>query len=300
MNKDALECFIKVYEKKSVTSAAKDLFISPQGLSKTIKLLELDVEAELFFRGPHGMEATDCGELLYARAKHLCYLMDDIKKEIGIMSGGKSTLNVLVNFSTTPSVPPDILFGFTNMYPQFQMRLREFPDEYPIGRIFQEEFDVGIVLGQQEIDNCEIELIQLCEVVAVVSKKHRLAGKDEISIMELEHEQLVLKSVEKGKEHSLIDKCLEHGFTPHVVHEFSNVATAHILCEESGYLAISVDLVEEFYNNENLKIIRLIEKIPQNIYLVSRKRDIQTRAVSLFLSYIKNYINEKTGHIDVE
>lgn len=293
MNKDALECFIKVYDKKSLTAAAKDLFITPQGLSKTIKLLELDLEAELFFRGPQGMEATACGELLYARAKHICYLMDDIKKEIGIMSGGKSTLSVLATYSTISTVPPDMLFGFTTMYPEFQMKLSEFPDEYSLGKIFQEEFDIGIVLGQQEIDNCEYELIQSGEVVVVVSNDHPLAGKEEISITDLENEQLILKSVEKGKEHSLIDKCLEYGFTPHIIHEFGNIATAHILCEENGYVAISVDLVEESYHHENLKIIRLVEKIPQNIYLISRKRDIQSNAISLFRSYVKDNVTEK-------
>lgn len=292
MNKDGLECFIKVYEKKSVTSAAKDLFITPQGLSKTIKQLEMDLEAELFSRGPQGMEATACGELLYARAKHICYLMDDIKKEIDIMSGGKGTLSVMTTYSTTSTVPPDMLFRFTSIYSEFQMKLREFPDDYPLGRIFQEEFDIGIVLGEQEIDNCEYELIQPGEVVIVVSKNHRLAAKDEISIQELKNEQLVLKAVEKGKEHSLVDMCLDYGFTPHIVHEYGNIATAHILCEENGYVSISVDLVEKCYHKEKLKIIRLKEKIPQNIYLISRKRDIQSKAVSLFRSYVKENINK--------
>ncbi|WP_062049562.1 LysR family transcriptional regulator [Bacillus sp. JCM 19034] len=81
MNIEVLQHFIKVYEKKSVNSAAKDLFITPQGLSKTIKQLELDLEAELFIRGPRGMVATECGELLHARAKHICYLMEDIKRK---------------------------------------------------------------------------------------------------------------------------------------------------------------------------------------------------------------------------
>lgn len=293
MNKDALECFIKVYEKKSVTAAAKDLFITPQGLSKTIKQLEMDVAAELFSRGPQGMESTECGELLYARAKHLCYLMDDIKKEISIMSGGKGVLNVLSTFSTISTVPPDVLFRFTNKYPEFQMKLREFPDEYPLGRIFQEEFDIGIVLGQQDIDNCEYELIQEGEVVVVVSKEHPLAAKDEISITDLENERIVLKSVGKGKEHTLVDKCQEYGFTPHIVHEYGNIATAHILCEENGYVAVSVDLVEESYSNDKLKIMRLVEKIPHNVYLVSRKRDIQPKSVSFFRDYVKQYINEQ-------
>ena len=293
MNTEALEYFIKVYEKKSVTSAAKDLFITPQGLSKAIKQLEADLKAELFYRGPHGMDVTECGELLYARAKHICYLMEDIKKEISIMNGGKGSLSVAVTYATTLALPVDLLFGFSKIYPNIPMKLREFPDEYPIGNLFEEEeFDVGFIMGHEEIENCEYQLILSGEVVVLVSKKHPLAVKNEISIMELENEPLVLKSVEPGKEHSLVDKCLEYGFTPHVKYEIGNPITAHRLCEANVLVAVSVDFVEEAIKDDNLKIIRLKEKIPENIYLITRKRVIQSKAVSLFRSYVKEYIKE--------
>ncbi|MFT0802839.1 LysR family transcriptional regulator [Bacillus swezeyi] len=293
MNKEVLEYFIKVYEKKSITAAAKDLFITPQGLSKTIKQLEMDLEAKLFIRGSHGMEATECGELLFARAKHICYLMDDLVKEISIMSGKDGILNVVVTFSTTIMVPADILFAFSNQYPDIQMKLRELPDEYPLGDLFQEEAEVGLIMGSEEIENCDCDLIGTGEVVILVSKRHPLAAKDVISITDLQNETLVIKSVEKGKEHSLIDKCLEHGFTPHIVHEFGNIKTAHSLCEANGYVAVSVDFVEEAHHDDRLKLVRLKEKIPQNIYLVSRKRDIESKSVSLFKNYIKDYCKDK-------
>lgn len=293
MNTESLQNFIKVYEKKSVSAAAKDLFITPQGLSKTIKLLEMDLQVELFHRGSSGMEATEYGELLYARAKHICYLMDDIKKEISIMSGEKSTLSVVVTYATTSAVPTDLLFGFSEIYPNIQMKLREFPDEYPIGKLFQEEADVGLIMGHEEIENCEYELIIPGEVVLLVSKKHPLAVKNEISIIELENIPLVLKAVETDKEHSLVDKCLEYGFTPHVKYEIGNIATAHKLCELKGLVAVSVDFVEDALKDEKLKIIRLKEKIPQNIYLITRNRFIQSKAVALFRSYIKEYSKEK-------
>ncbi len=293
MNTEALEYFIKVYENKSVSSAAKDLFITPQGLSKAIKQLEMDLQVELFYRGSRGMEATEYGELLYARAKHICYLMEDIKKEISIMNGEKSSLSVVVTYATTSSLPPDLLFGFSEIHPKIQMKLREFPDEYPVGKLFEEEVDVGLIMGHEEIENCEYDLILQGEVVVLVSKKHPLAVKDEISIIELENEPLVLKSVEPGKEHSLVNKCLEYGFTPHVKHEVGNIITAHKLCELNGLVTVSVDFVEDALKDERLKIIRLKEKIPQNIYLITRKRFIQSKAVSLFRSYIKQYIEEK-------
>ncbi len=293
MNTEALEYFIKVYEKKSVTSAAKDLFITPQGLSKAIKQLEADLKAELFYRGPRGMEVTECGELLYARAKHICYLMEDIKKEISIMNGGRGSLSVAVTYGTTLALPVDLLFGFSKIYPNIPMKLKEFPDEYPISNLFQEEeFDVGFIMGHEEIENCEYQLIVPGEVVVLVSKKHPLAVKNEISIIELRNESLVLKSVEVGKEHSLVDKCLEYGFTPHVKYEIGNPITAHRLCEANELVAVSVNFVEDAIKDDNLKIIRLKEKIPENIYLITRKRVIQSKAVSLFRSYVKEYIKE--------
>lgn len=293
MNTEALQYFIKVYEKKSISAAAKELFITPQGISKTIKQLEIDLEAELFFRGSHGMEATEHGELLYARAKHIIYLMEDIKKEFSIIGGNKGVLNVVVTYAITSALPPDMLFGFSKIYPSIQMKLREYPDEHPINKLFEEDVDVGIVMGHEEIQNCDYDLIKQGEVVIVVSRKHPLAAKDEISITELEKERLVLKSVETGKDHSLMDKCLEYGFTPRVQHETGNIATAHILCVKNGLVAVSVDFIEESFKDDKLKIIRLKQKIPQNIYLITKKRDMQPKAVTLFQKYIKDYSKDK-------
>lgn len=293
MNTEVLQYFIKVYEKKSITSAAKDLFITPQGLSKVIKQLEMELEAELFFRGSYGMESTEYGELLYARARHICYLLEDIKKEFSIIDGNKDILSVVVTYAATYAVPPDLLFGFSEIHPNIQMKLRELPDEYPVGNLFQKEADVGLIMGHEEMENCAYELIISGEVVVLVSKEHPLAGKDEISIIELESEKLVLKSVETGKDHSFIDKCLEYGFTPNVKQEIGNSATAHILCEKNGLVAVSVDFIEAALKNDKLKILRLKEKIPQNIYLITKKRDMQSKAVTLFRNYVKEYSKDK-------
>ena len=290
MNTESLEYFIKVYEKKSVTAAAKDLFITPQGLSKTIKQLEKDLETELFYRGSRGVEATEYGELLYARAKHICYLVEDIKKEISIMSGSKGILNVVVTYSASSGLPVNLLFGFPKEHPNIQMKLREVPDEYPVEKLFEdEEVDVGLVMVNEKFNICDYELMLKGEVVIVVSKDHHLAKRDEISITELENEPLVLKLVEAGEEHSFVSKCLEYGFTPQVEYEIGNVVTAHILCKSNGLASISVDYIENSIRDDNLKVIRVKEKINQNIYLVTKKRPVQSKIVSLFKSYINEY-----------
>ncbi|WP_100406485.1 LysR family transcriptional regulator [Bacillus solitudinis] len=293
MNIEALQLFNKVYQMNSINSAAKELFITPQGLSKTIKQLELELETELFDRGPRGMVATEAGELLYARAQHIVYLMEDLKKEISIISGSKGTLDVVVTYSSTAVIPIELLYDFSKDYPDIQIKIRELPDDSYLNQIFQEEVDIGLVTDYEDIENCEHELIVLGEAVAVVSENHRLADRDEISIDHLKEEPLVVKSVGKGKDHSFVDMCLDKGFTPNVVHEFGSILSAHRLCELNGFVAISVDFVEATLKKNNLKVIRLAEKIPQNIYLVSRKRGIQSKAILLFKSYIKDKTENK-------
>ncbi|MEG2017124.1 MAG: LysR family transcriptional regulator [Clostridium sp.] len=289
MNTEALEYFIKVYEKKSVTAAAKDLFITPQGLSKTIKQLEMDLETELFYRGSRGVEATEFGELLYARAKHICYLIEDIKNEISVMSGSKRVLNVVVTYASTPALPANLLFNFPKEYTNIQMKLREVPDEYPIGKLFEEDdVDIGLIMVNEKADNCDYERIITGEVVLVVSKEHPLSAREEVSIEELENEIFIIKSVEAGGEHIFTSKCLEFGFTPNVKYELGNVASAHLLCKADNLVSVSVDYIESTFKDDEVKIIRIKERISQNIYLVTRKRPVQSKVVSLFKNYIKD------------
>ncbi|PZD94988.1 LysR family transcriptional regulator [Paenibacillus sambharensis] len=288
MNIEALEYFIKVYEKKSVSAAAKDLFITPQGISKTIKQLEMELEAELFTRGPRGMEATEAGELLHARAKHIRYLLEDIKKEISILSGKKGGLHIVVTYSASWELPADYLYGFSAIYPDIKIKLRESSDEYPVDEMLQDEVDIGIVLGPDEFDNCDVDLITTGEMVAVVSREHPLAARDVISITDLENEPLIVKATDKRREHAFVEKCLEQGFTPNVMHQYGSVLTAHRLCEMSGFVAVSIDFIEQAVQNDKLKVIRFRENIPQNIYLMTRKNGFQTTAISLFRNYIKD------------
>jgi Transcriptional regulator len=60
MNKRELNYFLKVYEYKSIKKAAENLFISSQGLGKTIKNLESELGVNLFTHTAHGVEPTIC------------------------------------------------------------------------------------------------------------------------------------------------------------------------------------------------------------------------------------------------
>ncbi|WP_028974249.1 LysR family transcriptional regulator [Spirochaeta cellobiosiphila] len=287
MNTKALQCFIKVYERKSITSAAKEIFISPQGLSKAIKQLEIELDTELFYRGTQGMEATESGELLYARARHILYLMEDIQKEISLLNGSQGAFQVMICYSISSLIPLNKIYEFTKEQPHIQLKIKEIPDDYSLNELVQEEADVAILLGHEGLDNCEYELLSSGEIVVVVALDHPFAKLSEISIADLENQKIALKTVDSDKNHSIIDKCLELGFSPSIIHESGNLAAIHGLCESQHLVGISIDFVEKTFPNKNLKVVKLKEKIPLNVYFVTRVRDIKNQVEQQFLNYIK-------------
>lgn len=291
MNTRALQCFIKVYEKKSITSASKDLYISPQGLSKVIKQLEIELDTELFFRGSQGMEATESGELLYARARHICYLIEDIQKEISIINGESQALNVIISASVLFAIPLDTIYNFCDDNPKCHINIQDYPDNYPIGELFEEKADVGILIGHQGIDNCSYDLVYRGETILIVSKSHPLADKDEVSIMDLENEILAIKTVEADKDHPIVGKCIEMGITPIIKHASPNIAGVHHLCLNQNVIGVSIDFIENYINLPDLKILRLKESVPMNIFCVSKNRERENKAITALKTYLKKQGN---------
>jgi DNA-binding transcriptional LysR family regulator len=79
MDLKALTYFIAVYEKKSISAAAKACFIAQPSISSAIKQLEETLENQLFTRHARGVVATEAGERLYPLAKQLLGQADAIK-----------------------------------------------------------------------------------------------------------------------------------------------------------------------------------------------------------------------------
>ena len=58
--------FLEICEEKSFAKAAEKLNISQQGLSKSIKQMEDELDIVLFYRSPRGIEFTEAGSILHS------------------------------------------------------------------------------------------------------------------------------------------------------------------------------------------------------------------------------------------
>lgn len=74
MDSHAIRCFQRVFEKKSIHQAAKDLCMTPQGVSRVISALEGEMQTALFIRSRKGMEATPEGRYFASGKADIVYM----------------------------------------------------------------------------------------------------------------------------------------------------------------------------------------------------------------------------------
>ena len=81
MDTKILKCFQIVCEEKSLSRAAKRLYITPQGLSKNIRQLEEELGTSLFFRTAQGMEPTESGRFC-RKSERVIRELEEIEHEL--------------------------------------------------------------------------------------------------------------------------------------------------------------------------------------------------------------------------
>src|SRR4051795_4995354 len=82
MDVRALRYFVEVVNQQSFTRAGETVHVTQPTISKMVKQLEDEVGAPLIVRGTRGLQLTDAGRLVYARANAVLQQIGDLSAEI--------------------------------------------------------------------------------------------------------------------------------------------------------------------------------------------------------------------------
>ena len=107
LNLRRIRAFIAVAELKSVSEAARRLNMTPPAISKSLRELELSLDASLLHRTPKGMLLSPAGEAFFFRAKLALSELEQGAEDIATlkgMAGNRIVVGALPNGSQ-PIVP---------------------------------------------------------------------------------------------------------------------------------------------------------------------------------------------------
>lgn len=144
-NYNDLYAFYLVACEKNFSRASAKLGISPQALSKTIKLLENRLGLQLFHRTTRTVSLTQAGEGLFATAqKSFSYLNNELERLAHYRENPSGTVKITAGLQVVQDILIPRLAHFKSVYPDITL---QFHADNRFVDIVSEGFDAGVRLG---------------------------------------------------------------------------------------------------------------------------------------------------------
>lgn len=189
-----LRTFRVVAETLNFTRASEQLHLTQSAISHQIKALETELRVPLFIRAKRGVILTDAGKVALEYAARILDATDEMRERVG---GREKSLagRVRVAAATQALVYlfAPLFEDFMDAHPNIELLFRTtVSTEQTVEDILNGVADVGFAsLAVYSPTLHAVELFE-DELVLAVGRKHRLAGKFEVSIRELEKERWIL------------------------------------------------------------------------------------------------------------
>ncbi len=208
-----LECFVSVAEFENFTTAAKFNHISQSTLSKRISDLEYELKVRLFNRSKSYVMLTDEGAQLLPVAKAILEQNEIFTNRAKtLFSTGVGFLNIGYSGYWDYDFLCEIIPKFSREHPYVDFSFTREHHGLLNYLIRKEHYDIVFSIKSEDesinsskIDQTDWFPLATSPMCIMVSKDHRLAKKDHITLKDLEEEQLIIVSKNKDSLfHSLI------------------------------------------------------------------------------------------------
>jgi DNA-binding transcriptional LysR family regulator len=194
-----------VLETGSLTAASERLGFTQSALSKQIATLEAAAGTELLRRGPRGVEPTEAGRRLAARAATILDQLDAAQRELDTLAaplGGRVTLG---GFPTTAMrlVPRSIARVRTD-HPSIEVEFLESSTPVQLRRLRAGRLDLAILasgekLPDWDLTGVEVDRLPSGPLLLAVSRRHRLAHRERVPVAELAQEDWIAGRGARGE-----------------------------------------------------------------------------------------------------
>lgn len=271
MDTKDLRFFRQVYETGSINKASRQLFITPQGLSKVIRHLEEELQADLFQRSANGMVPMESGRYLYDNCGSLLEQFDALTLEIRQLRDRNRKLGIGFSCGVLNVFPFQKMETYKKQYSQITLQWEESSNQEIIHKIQQGILDLGFVIGPAANQELWAEEVFSRTMNVVVYEGHPFFQRDSISVNDLREEPLITLNEKYYSYHSLLQRCQDFGFTPSIVVKTMESQLIYQFCRQKTGLGIDADIHRDKSMMSGLHLIPLYDSIPWKIFLVIRK-----------------------------
>ena len=205
MKLEQLLHIIEIEKQKSISKAAKALYIGQPTLSSSLTSLEEEIGVKLFERTYSGVVPTEAGK----EAVHLARQALDATTQIQNLGKKQErltgTVTVLIGHVYS-YLYNDVLLRFKQLYPQAELRLLVRSHDEVIDDVMAGNADIGLALVGEALEatlqsklkerDYQLESFGQYRIKIFVASGSRYAQQEAVSMMDLRQEQLIASFTE--------------------------------------------------------------------------------------------------------
>lgn len=195
MELHSLKVFLTVAQEKSFSRAAQKLLRTQPAISLSIQRLEADLGERLIDRLSKDLALTDAGQIVFEYARRFDNLQSDLENALAELRDKSSgRLAIGANESSTLYLL-DHIERFRAQYPKIRVQVRRSQSSRIPAHLLDGELELGLLTYDPEDDRLASKIIYKDHLAFVVSPKHPLFQRTEVSITELGSETFIAHNV---------------------------------------------------------------------------------------------------------
>lgn len=283
-----LSYFLQICEDKSLSKAARKLFLSQQALSIIVRKLEDELEIPLFERSKTGMQLTEYGVFFEEQARKVMNILGEtIEKLDALKSGYRDVLNIGMSFGVMSALPPHYISAFQQLYPHIELHFTEYQDIFCEQAVLNEHENLGFSIAPVNSEQFDIHTIIRDKLCILVNVKNPLSRKIRVHFADLKDQAFLLLNKNFKLRNIFAEKCRQAGFKPRVVLETMELILIHNFSSLNKGIGVSVDFIA--HDLANVVSVPLDPECPWEVCAITKKGKPLSKAEQYFLQYIKQF-----------
>lgn len=295
------EVFYEVATQLSFSKAAASLYISQPAITKHIQSLEKQYKVSLFERKGITVSLTAEGKILLeyiTRGRELQrQLAFDITRQKNLHQA-KGSLTLGTSTTISLYVIPPVFSAFHQQYPNFDLKLVNRNSENILKALLDQEIDLAITEGKNNITSVRYQFFLTDEVVPVCSARSHLARRKSIPAEELKDIPVALRERGSGTLSAVaeaLQKCrLSIGDIRNKIVLGGTEALKNFLLDDTclGFLPLR-SVAKQLKNGELVKLSIPGLIINRAFYFMQRRGSEADRINQLFIKQALAHYNKK-------
>lgn len=172
-----------IVDEKSISKAARKLYMAQPSLSQSIQRLEDSLGTALFKRTSHGLLLTYAGERYYQMAAQILKIYEDFESEVSDINNLKTgRIHIGTTNHLGALILPEVLPAFRRACPHIEVHVHEDNSSLLEQKLQTGELDFAIMHApkDQEPEQINYDFLAKDPFLVVMSQEHALTGQAEV------------------------------------------------------------------------------------------------------------------------